>query len=159
MNIRELNEADNAEMEHIIKQSLESVGLDIPGTAYFDPELGNLSNYYAGEKHARYWVLEDEQRTVTGGVGIAPFGNHAGVCELQKLYIKPEAQGQGNSKELMRKALDFAAQHYDYCYLETSTKLRTANKLYVKFGFHAMERPLDGSSHGTMDAWYLKQFH
>ena len=36
---------------------------------------------------------------VVGGVGIAPFNEQAQVCELQKLYLSPKAQGLGLSKE------------------------------------------------------------
>ena len=158
MYIREIQEADNEAMEQIIKRSLESVGLDIPGTAYYDPELGRLSYHYELERNAKYWVIEDNQKTIVGGIGIAPFKYHKGVCELQKLYITPSAQGQGLSKLLMDTALAFAETHYKACYLETATKLVAANRLYVTFGFHALERPLDGSDHGTMDAWYLKEF-
>lgn len=157
MNIREIKEKDNPAIEQIIKRSLESFGLDIPGTAYFDPQLSSLSDYYHKLPNAKYWVVVDEQEEVVGGVGIAPFGKHDGVCELQKLYIKPEAQGLGLSKQLMETALCFAKKHYAHCYLETMEKLRVANRLYERLGFRKLEQPLDGSEHGTMDRWYLKE--
>ncbi|MDW0108704.1 GNAT family N-acetyltransferase [Sporosarcina aquimarina] len=156
MQIREIEEPDNRAMESIIKKSLESVGLDIPGTAYFDPQLGELAHYYQQQDHAQYWVLLDEQEAVVGGIGIGPYDEENGICELQKLYIAFEAQGKGYSKELMKTALNFAGRHYSACYLETSTKLATANLLYSKFGFRLLDEPLDGSEHGAMDAWYLK---
>ncbi len=157
MNIREIQEKDNAAMEKIIKNSLESFGLNIPGTAYFDPQLGNLTQYYKNLHHAKYWVLVDERDHVVGGVGIAPFHNHKGVCELQKLYLKLEVQGRGLSKKLMNVALDFAKQHYSQCYLETMKILEKANFLYEKLGFQKLDKPLEGSEHGTMDTWYIKQ--
>jgi putative acetyltransferase len=46
MRVREIEERDNQTMEQIIKRSLESFNLDIPGTAYFDPQLSNLSQFY-----------------------------------------------------------------------------------------------------------------
>ena len=158
MHIREMNQSDNPVMKQIIKRSLESVGLDIPGSAYFDPELGNLFQHYQGRVHANYWVIESEEATVVGGIGIAPFHEDQGICELQKLYITPAAQGQGLSKQLMKTALAFAEQHYSSCYLETSTKLVAANQLYTKFGFRLLNQPIDGSDHHTMDAWFLKEF-
>lgn len=155
MQIREIEERDNRAMESIIKKSLEVVGLDIPGTAYFDPQLGELAHYYQQQDHAQYWVLLDGHEVV-GGIGIGPYDEKNGICELQKLYIASEAQGKGYSKELMKPALDYAKRHYTSCYLETSTKLTTANLLYSKFGFRLLDEPLDGSEHGAMDAWYLK---
>lgn len=157
MQIREMEERDNQTMEQIIKRSLESYNLDIPGTAYFDPQLSNLAQFYKGQLNAKYWVAVNELDEVVGGVGIAPFGEKTGVCELQKLYIRPEAQGMGLSKELMKVALDFAKEHYTYCYLETMKKLQTANLLYGKLGFQQLNKPIEGSDHNVMDAWYLKE--
>lgn len=157
MHIREIEERDNAIMEQIIKRSLESLGLDIPGTAYFDPELGRLAQFYQGETHAEYFVVEDESEKLAGGVGVAPFDAKQNICELQKLYVIPEAQGKGLAKRLMKKALDFAREHYTYCYLETSTELEAATGLYLALGFQSLEQPLGDSGHNAMDTWLLKK--
>ena len=157
MRIREIEERDNQTMEQIIKRSLESFKLDIPGTAYFDPQLSNLAQFYKEQSNANYWVAVNERDEVVGGVGIAPFGQMTGICELQKLYITPEAQGMGLSKELMKVALDFAKEHYTHCYLETVKILQAANLLYSKLGFQQLERALDGSEHNVMDVWYMKE--
>ena len=157
MRIRPIEEKDNKTIEQIIKRSLESFALDIPGTAYYDPQLGSLAQFYKQQPNARYWVVVNEEDEVLGGVGIAPFGQKTEICELQKLYITPVAQGLGLSKKLMQAALDFAREHYTYCYLETMKKLEVANLLYTKCGFRQLEKPLDGSEHGTMDSWYIKE--
>jgi putative acetyltransferase len=157
LQIREIEEKDNHTMEQIIKRSLESFNLNIPGTAYFDPQLSSLAQFYKQQSNAKYWVAVNEQDEVVGGVGIAAFGQKTWICELQKLYITPEAQGMGLSKELMKVALDFAKEHYTHCYLETLKKLQAANLLYIKLGFQQLERPLDGSEHNAMDAWYIKE--
>ncbi|MEK8132651.1 GNAT family N-acetyltransferase [Paenibacillus filicis] len=159
MQIREIEEKDNQAIEQIIKRSLESFNLNIPGTAYFDPQLSSLAQYYKEQPNSKYWVAVNEQNEVVGGVGIAAFGQEPGICELQKLYIAPEAQGRGLSKELMKVALDFAKEHYTYCYLETLKKLQAANLLYIKLGFQQLERPLDGSEHNATDAWFIKDLH
>ena len=156
MHIRELEEKDNQTIEGIIKRSLESLGLDIPGTAYFDPELGQLASFYSRTKDARYFVAVNEMDEILGGVGIAPFDVDKGICELQKLYVIPEAQGRGVAKELMRAALDFATDHYKYCYLETSTTLQAATALYVSLGFQSLKHPLGNSGHNAMDIWLIK---
>ncbi|MGL5898113.1 MAG: GNAT family N-acetyltransferase, partial [Lactobacillaceae bacterium] len=52
--------------------------------------------------------------------GIAPFDKKQKICEFQKLYLAPEAQGLGISKQLMETALSFAKTYYDTCYLETN---------------------------------------
>src|SRR5699024_8641891 len=159
MLIREMKETDNQTMEQIIKRSLESFGLDIPGTAYFDPELGRLAAFYQHETNAKYFVAEGENAEVLGGVGIAPFDMEKGICELQKLYVVPKAQGQSRAKQLMHAALDFAGKHYVHCYLETLTALKAANSLYVTLGFQSLEKPIGNSGHNAMDTWMIKALH
>ncbi|MCM3691034.1 GNAT family N-acetyltransferase [Neobacillus niacini] len=155
MIIREIKKEDNTKVKGIIQNSLKSLGLAIPGTAYFDPQLNDLHHYYTNLTHANYWVVEVEGEVV-GGIGIAPFNEHEKVCELQKLYLSPKTQGQGLGKKLMETALSFASKHYTKCYLETTLDLKTACKLYEKFGFTLLNGPLPGSDHSAMNAWYLK---
>src|SRR5699024_3500327 len=112
MIIREIEEKDNQKMVQIIKRTMQWSGLDIPGTAYFDPQLSHLAEFYKNEPNAKYWVAVDEEGHVVGGVGIGPFGQENDVGELQKLYVIPEAQGKGLAKKLMEVALDFVREHY-----------------------------------------------
>lgn len=155
MNIREITKADNAKVKEIIQYSLESLGLAIPGSAYYDPQLNDLHQYYTNLKHANYWVIEIDGEIV-GGVGIAPFNEQDKICELQKLYLIPKAQGLELSKKLMETALSFAFDYYEQCYLETMHELKAACILYEKFGFTLLNQPLPGSDHSAMDAWYIK---
>lgn len=155
MIIRAIKKEDNAIIKEIIQDSLKSFGLDIPGTAYFDPQLDDLHHYYQNLKHASYWVVEIENE-VAGGIGIAPFNYQEKICELQKLYLNPQSQRLGIGKKLMETALTFAAQHYSKCYLETQHELKTACILYEKYGFTLLHEPLPGSEHSAMNAWYLK---
>ncbi|MGN7356759.1 GNAT family N-acetyltransferase [Paenibacillus sp. SAF-054] len=158
MIIRKMKKEDNPKVKKIIQDSLQSLGLAIPGTAYFDPQLNDLHHYYNHLQHASYWVVEMEAEVV-GGVGIAPFNEHQDVCELQKLYLSPRAQGLGLGKKLMETALSFASAHYAKCYLETTHELTAACRLYEKYGFTLLNEPLPGSEHSAMDAWYLKDLH
>lgn len=157
MKIREIQVKDNQALEHIIKRSLEDSNLDIPGTAYFDPQISYLFEFYQDRSNAAYWVIVNEEDDVVGGAGIGPFPDNKDIGELQKLYISAKFQGLGLSKQLMSVALDFAKKHYKFCYIETSHKLKVANLLYSKLGFKELEKPLDGSEHGTMDKWYMKE--
>ncbi|WP_028274731.1 GNAT family N-acetyltransferase [Atopococcus tabaci] len=157
MNIREIRTSDNQEMENIVKRSLESFDLALPGTAYYDPQLGQLAEYYERQEKASYWVAVDETDDVLGGAGIGPFDASKGIGELQKLYVKPEAQGCGLARQLVTRALEFAKEHYEYCYLETFEKLEAANTLYAKFGFQRLDQPLEGTEHSACDAWYMKK--
>ncbi|WP_339146790.1 MULTISPECIES: GNAT family N-acetyltransferase [unclassified Sutcliffiella] len=156
MIIREMKKEDNAIVKKIIQNSLESLSLAIPGTAYYDPQLNELHQYYTNLDYAKYWVVEVREEVV-GGIGIAPFNKDDKICELQKLYVRTNVQGLGIGKLLMETALSFASEHYNKCYLETTKELKTACLLYEKFGFTLLQEPLPGSEHSAMDAWYLKQ--
>lgn len=158
MYIREINKEDNGKIKEIIQDSLKSLGLAIQGTAYYDPQLNDLNQYYKSLKHASYWVVQLDKEIV-GGIGIAPFNDHAQVCELQKLYLVPQAQGLGIAKKLMDTAVSFASQYYTKCYLETKHELKAACSLYEKYGFELLQEPLSGSEHSAMNAWYIKELH
>lgn len=64
MQIREIEEKDNQLIERIIKSSLESFNLNIPGTAYYDPQLGSLAQYYKEQLNSKYWVAVNKQNEV-----------------------------------------------------------------------------------------------
>ena len=154
MEIREITKKDNLGVKELIQSSLKELGFDKPGTAYYDPELNDLTYFYHSTPKAMYWVIEVEGKIV-GGVGIAPFKDN--ICELQKLYVSPKIQGKGLARLLMDKALTFASEHYEACYLETHSELDAACKLYEKYDFESLSKPIEGSEHSAMDKWYLKR--
>lgn len=160
LNYRKIEAADDKKIARIIRTNLEKLHLDIPGTAYFDPELDHLSTYYNSNPSKRvYFVALDEKGQVIGGVGIAEFDGIENCAELQKLYLDDSVKGKGYGKELMRIAEDWAmAAGYENFYLETHTNLSVALKLYEKMGFQQIEKPCS-TPHGTMNCFYLKKLH
>lgn len=139
-------------MAEIVRSCLKEYGLDIPGTAYFDESLERLSAYYAQPGRAYYVLLQDGK--VVGGIGLAEF--EGDCCELQKLYLIPEARGNGTGRALVRFIEDRARElGYRAIYLETHSNLAGALRLYEKAGYRLIERPA-GVVHGTMDRFFLK---
>ena len=158
LNYRKIKPCDDADIARIIRSSLEKLHLNVPGTAYFDPELDHLSTYYnsAPEKRA-YFVAADAEGHIVGGVGIAEFDGMENCAELQKLYLDGSVKGKGYGKELLKKAEDFAkGAGYKKLYLETHTSLTTALKLYEKTGYRQIEKPCS-AQHGAMNRFYLKE--
>lgn len=155
MRIRPIEPRDDAAVYNLVQSSLEAVGLDIPGTAYVDPQLDHLAEYYAGVEHAQYWVVDSDGQVV-GGVGIAPVAGAVQVCELQKLYVARDHRGRGYATQLLDTALAFAARYYARCYLETHTKLTVARALYDRYGFTPLDGPLPGGEHSAMDCWAIE---
>ena len=86
MKIETITKADNLIIASIIRKNLKSYNLDIPGTAYFDENLDNLSEFYLSNQQKRvYLVLKDDNNQVVGGVGLSEFDGFDNTCELQKL--------------------------------------------------------------------------
>lgn len=154
--VRPIRAEDNKEMQKIIQDILHKHKLNVPGTAYFDPQLGNLSSFYEELPNGEYWVLTKNERVI-GGVGVGPFGEYTDVAELQKYYIKEEFQGKGYGRLLYDRAWEFVQeQEFTRFYLETMDRLDAANVVYKHLGFRQLEKPLDGSEHGLMNRWFIK---
>lgn len=152
--VRPIEEKDNKKMQEIIQSVLKSYGLDIPGTAYFDPQLGHLYEFYATQEKGAYWVIECDG-ILAGGVGVSPFVGNPSVGELQKLYISPPFQSKGLSHLLMEEAIHFSEKHFPSLYLETTDVLARANELYPKYGFKLLNAPIEGSEHSAMNRWFI----
>ena len=156
LHYRKIEAADDAEIARIIRSNLEKLGLNIPGTAYFDPELDHLSAYYHSRPDKCVYFIALEEGQVIGGVGVAEFDGIEACAELQKLYLADAVKGKGYGKELMQIAEDWArAAGYRHLYLETHTNLSVALKLYEKAGYRQIEKPCS-TQHGTMNRFYLK---
>ena len=120
-----------------------------------DPYLGRFSQVYSTRGN-RYWVAEDTQGKIVGGVGVGSFEEAPGICELQKMYCLPEARGTGIAHLLLQTALTYAKEYYRQCYLETFGNMIAAQKFYDKHGFYRIQSPLVDTGHYTCDVFYLK---
>lgn len=158
MKLRRINENDNKIIAGIIRTNLKAVGLDIPGTAYYDESLDNLSEYYLEDPQKRfYYIATDDEGKVIGGVGIADIRLFDDCAELQKLYLSDESKGKGLSPIMMKAIEDKALElGYKRIYLETHTTLEAAICLYEKLGYKCIEKPA-GIVHSAMNRFYLKE--
>lgn len=158
LHYRPIQPSDDEALAAIIRANLEHLHLNIPGTAYFDPELDHLSAFYAENPQKRaYFTALDKDGHVVGGVGIAEFLGIENCAELQKLYLADSAKGLGYGKALVRLAEHWAASAgYENLYLETHTNFSVALQLYEHLGFQQIARPR-GVFHETMDHFMLKK--
>lgn len=63
-----------------------------------------------------------------------------GVCELKRMYIKPEFRGQGIGQQLLSLLSDKAKQNgYNTMRLDTLDTMLPALSLYQKNGFNAID--------------------
>lgn len=153
--LRAIEVQDNPAVAQLIRTSLEEFGLDKPGTAYCDPQLDNLSAYYAHLDRAAYFVIE-ESGEIVGSGGFAPISRD--IAELQKLYVASNQRGKGISSRILKKIFAEAKKEgYQKLYLETANELSAAVAVYEHFGFKRLEKPLPNEAgHTAMDIWMLK---
>ena len=153
--IRAVPEHDAA-LAELIRETLRSFSLDLPGTAYFDPGLDCLSRQNGFPGRA-YFVLISEAGEVLGGAGYAECGGFTACAELQKLYLRRDLRGRGLGRALLRRAEEEArGAGYGKIYLETHTALEAALRLYERAGYRRIPRP-PWAVHGAMDRFYLKE--
>lgn len=156
MVIRAIEPHDDAAMAAIVRRSLEAHGLDVPGTAYFDPELDRLSAHYGAAADRAYFVAEEDGEVV-GGAGCSPVPGADGVAELQKLYVAAAWRRQGIARGLTAAVEEFArTAGFSTLYLETHHDLVAAVALYRALGYRESSEPLPSSPHTTMDAFFEK---
>lgn len=155
--IRAMEEGDDAIIAGIVRENLRRYHLDIPGTAYFDPQLDHLSAYYASAPDRAYFVAETETGEVVGGIGMDVFPGFDRCGEIQKLYVADGCKRRGIGQQLLWWIEDYARRIGLTCaYLETHSALREALCLYEKNGYLRIDRPA-AVMHSTMDRFYMKK--
>lgn len=155
--IREITEDDNLEVARLVRVVLEEMGVPKVGTAYADKALEDMYAQYRAPK-ATYFVLVEDGRII-GGAGIAQLQGHRdNVCELQKMYLLPEARGRGLGSRMMDRCLARAKEYgYSHCYLETMPYMEAAQKLYNRNGFEYLDGPMGETGHFSCHTWMLKK--
>lgn len=155
LNFRKITADDDIALAKLIRDNLEALGLAIPGTAYFDPALDHLSEYYLASEDRFYYVLTEDDEVI-GGAGLDRFDGIANCAELQKLYLTDAYKGRGLGQALVEHIEEKARlMGYEKLYLETHTNLTAALHLYDKMGYALIPRP-ESVVHSTMNRFYLK---
>ncbi len=154
--IRPILPTDNAEVSRIIKSVLVEYDAAKEGTAYMDKETDSMFEAYQQNNEAYYVAILNDK--IVGGAGIKHLSeSEENICELQKMYILPEARNKKVGKDLILTCLDFAKKsNYDQCYLETFPHMQAAINLYQKNGFTQINQALGNTSHYACNVWMIK---
>jgi GNAT superfamily N-acetyltransferase len=98
----------------------------------FEKELQTLHKVYNPPSGCIILAKEDEQ--VLGCIALKPIGE--GICEMKRLYVRPNARGKALGKQLVEELIDFAKKvGYKTMKLDTISSLKEAIKLYQSKGF------------------------
>lgn len=128
-----------------------SIGIDL-GFQDFERELADLPGEYA-EPDGAIVVAESAGR-LAGCVALRKLA--PGVCEMKRLFVKPEFRGRGIGKRLVEEIVRIArTKGYAAMRLDTLATMREAVKLYEAAGFKEIEpyrfNPLPGAMFMELD--------
>ncbi|MEN6324642.1 MAG: GNAT family N-acetyltransferase [Syntrophomonas sp.] len=102
----------------------------------YDQELEQLPGKYSLPSGRLYMACADSQ-----AIGCAALRRiNDEICEMKRLYVKPEFRGQKIGQMLTDQIIQDAVKlRYDYMVLDTFTSLKSAINLYKKLGFYEIE--------------------
>jgi putative acetyltransferase len=156
--LRPIRRADDAAVAAIIRDVMTEFRCTSEGFAIHDPEVQAMTATYSAPE-ARYFVVEREG-TVLGGGG---FGRLAGskpaeaICELRKMYFRPAARGIGAGAALLDLLLaEMRECGYRRCYLETTSWMEAAQKLYQQKGFKPAAGPMGCTGHHGCNRFFVR---
>ena len=157
LQIRLIEESDNTEIANIIRlvmTEFEAVGC---GYSINDSEIDDMYTAYMPAGHAFYVVVLNG--LVHGCGGFAPLsGGDEGTCELRKMYFRAELRGLGVGTRLLQLCLDEATKAgYQNCYLETMAGMKQAQRLYGKYGFKYLDKPMGHTGHSSCGTWMARE--
>jgi GNAT superfamily N-acetyltransferase len=129
--IRPARPADIPGVRQMLQEYVRWIGLDL-AFQEIDAELAGLPGDYAPPRGALF-VADDAGRLI-GMIGVRSF--EGAICEMKRLYVRPEARGRGLAKQLIAAALDEARRlRYSEIRLDTLPMMGDAQSLYVALGF------------------------
>lgn len=117
----------------IVREYYEAVGVVVRD----DPE--SFRREYFGEGSG-VW-LAYEGGNVVGCIALRHLQKMDRAGEIKRMYVKPEARGQGIAERLLKALEEYAVEAgYQALYLDTKDDLTTAIRFYRQHGYHPCER-------------------
>ena len=136
LKLRTATTADGLRVLELVEKVLAEYGLEIEPDG-IDSDLTDIESSYL-KGGGLFLVLEAENKNLVGSIGLFP--EDEVTCQLRKMYLLPELRGRGLGKYLLQHSMDRARQlGFKRMTLETSSRLKAANSLYVSFGFQPIK--------------------
>lgn len=156
--LRPIRPADDAAIAATIREVMTEHRCSGEGFAIHDAEVQRMSAHYAAAD-TRYFVVE-HAREVLGGAGFARLagsGPDAAICELRKMYFRPQTRGLGLGRALLELLLDeMRTAGYRRCYLETTSWMQRAQQLYRRCGFQPLPGAMGATGHHGCNAFFAR---
>lgn len=156
--LRPIRPRDDTAIASIVNDVMTEHGCSGDGFAIHDPEVQAMHAAYQGDR-AGYFVVE-RNGTVFGGAGYAQLEGSAdedGICELRKMYFRPETRGLGLGRAMLELLLDeMRRAGFRRCYLETTSWMDRAQNLYRKAGFTEQPDAEGATGHHGCDTFFSR---
>jgi len=133
--IRAAEASDIAEVRVLFREYAESLGIDL-GFQGFEDELATLPGPYSLPRGCLLLaVLSDYS---AGCVAVRPL--EVDVCEMKRLYVRPQMRGQATGRILAEAAVAFGrGAGYKAMRLDTLPTMVAARSLYRELGFQNIQ--------------------
>ncbi len=135
----------------IFREYADSLGIDLSFQS-FEDELAALPGKYAPP--AGIILLARQTGRVIGSVALRPFEHD--ICEMKRLYVRPEGRGQQLGRRLSQAVVQAAREAgYRKMRLDTLPTMQAAQQLYATLGFRPISayvfNPVEGTRFLELD--------
>jgi len=129
--IRTALAADIPQIRDMLQEYVAWIGLDL-AFQEIDDELAGLPGDYAPPRGAL--LVAAEGTVLVGMIALRPIDDR--ICEMKRLFVRPQARGRGLARKLVDGILSEARRlKYDEIRLDTLPMMGDAQNLYVAMGF------------------------
>ncbi|HWX65471.1 MAG TPA: GNAT family N-acetyltransferase [Rhodanobacter sp.] len=142
---------DADEVRSLFREYADGLGVDL-GFQDFEAEVAALPGKY--EAPAGRLLVARSGTDVLGCVAMRRL--HGTVCEMKRLYVRPQARGNQLGHKLTERICQEAREAgYSRICLDTLATMATAQKLYHTLGFRPIEsyvfNPIPGTKFLALD--------
>jgi ribosomal protein S18 acetylase RimI-like enzyme len=116
----------------LVREYADGLGIDL-SFQHFDEELAGLASQY-GPPAGRAFLAWSPSGEAAGCVAVRRFDGD--ICEMKRLYIRPDFRGLRLGRRLAAAAVEAAKElGYRVMRLDTMAFMKEANGLYRSMGF------------------------